>query len=77
MNKKIMAAVIALHNMGADNSVESVLPYWTELLDDEYGEGSTDYKEIVWFLKGMGCKVYRNSKGKHLLVHEQAVKEVN
>ena len=75
MNKKIMAAAIAMKALGC-NSMQATLPYWTELLDGEYSEASSDYQQIVQFLKGIGCKVYRNSQGKHLLVYDEGMKEV-
>ena len=72
MNNKLMSIISLIHEKGLDqNGMESLkdqIPYWTELLNNDYG--SLDYPSEVEFLKGLGYRIFRNSNGNHKLVYE-------
>ena len=72
MNNKLMSIISLMHEKGLDqNGMESLkeqTPYWTELLNNDYG--SLDYPSEVEFLKGLGYRIFRNSNGNHKLVYE-------
>ena len=78
MIKKLMSIMLLMHEKGLDqngrDSLKEQIPYWTDLLDEEYG--SFDYPEEVRFIKGLGYRVFRNSDGKHKLVYESETIEL-
>lgn len=80
MTKKIMAVIHLMHEKGLDqNGTESLMeqiPYWTKLLDEEYAVDSFDYLSELRFIKGVGYRVFRNSKGKHKLVYDSDIREL-
>ena len=71
MNKKLMSIMFLIHEKGLDQNGKEALkeqiPYWTELLDEDYG--FMDYVSEVVFLKNLGYRIFRNSNGNHKLVY--------
>lgn len=72
LHSKIMSVMTLIHEAGLDQngtaSLKQQIPYWTKMLDEEYG--SFDYPAEISFLKGLGYHVFRNPKGKHKLIYE-------
>lgn len=73
MTKKLLLLIFRLHKIGVDSRKDQI-PYWTEFLDQEYGD--FDYTSELECIKTLGYRVYRNADGKHKLVYEDGMREV-
>ena len=55
------------------NFFQENVSYYAELLDEDYVSNQYDYVHEVAFLKGLGYRIFRNSKGKHMLKYEDYI----